>query len=374
VVILIDEYDKPIIDYMDDIPQAEANRDILKNFYSVVKDADSYIRFFFVTGVSKFSQVSIFSDLNNLKDITLHSRYATMLGWTEEEVKGNFKAYLQELNKAYQSEDMLPRIREWYNGYSWDGRTRVYNPVSLMNVFDEFIFRNYWFSTGTPTFLMKYIKQEQYTAFDIETSYLTTQFMDKYEIGDINLIPLLFQTGYLTIQTYDINEGVIYLQYPNKEVELAFSEHMLTELVPEKRDKAYNLLLGLRDKLAAYELEEFVDSLNGLLGGIPYTLVSSEEKYFHSLFYLVVKILGFRINAEIMTIKGRIDAAIETRDYIFVLEFKVNQSAEKAIAQIREKGYADKYADDPRQVHLIGLNFDTEARKITGYKFEAYHK
>lgn len=371
-VILIDEYDKPIIDYMEDIAMAQKNRDILKNLYSVIKDADSYIRFFMVTGVTKFSQVSIFSDLNNLFDITLDDRYSTLLGWTEEEVQSYFPEYIAQVQDKFREiyDDVMPVIREWYNGFSWDGVNRLYNPVSMMNLFSKRDFRNYWFTTGTPTFLMKQIKKEHYTAFDIEDSYVTTDVLDKYEIGDISLISLLFQTGYLTIINYDSRRGRIQLDYPNREVEEAFSTHILTELTEGKLDKTTGLLFEMADTLEQKDLETFIFQLNTLFSGISYSLVIQQEKYFHSLFYLVMKLVGYQIDTEVLTIKGRIDAVVQTQSDVFIIEFKINQPSEKAIAQIREKQYPQKYSSSQIPVTLVGINFDTKNNFIDDYRVE----
>ncbi len=369
VVILIDEYDKPIIDYLDDAEKAKENRDILKNFYSIVKDADKYIRFLFITGVSKFSKVSIFSDLNNLDDITLDENYSNMLGWTQEELEKYFPEYISAVQKKYSKyyTNILPVIKDWYNGYSWDGENFVYNPVSLLNLFSKEVFRNYWFNTGTPTFLTKLIKEERYTPFDIENSYSSSEILDKFEIDDIEIIPLLFQTGYLTIKKIDLFTGRITLNYPNKEVDQSFSTHLLSRLTINKKDKTEILLFQIIDSFQNKKIEKYIEHINTFFKTIPYSIIEEKEKYFHSVFYTIMKIVGFRIDAEILTIDGRIDAVVKTEKEIYILEFKINQSAEKAIRQIIEKGYADKYSDDKRPVLLLGINFDTETKRVDDY-------
>ena len=370
VVILIDEYDKPIIDYLDDIDKAKENREILKNFYSIIKDADQYIRFLFITGVSKFSKVSIFSDLNNLEDITLDRNFSAMLGWTQEEIESYFPEYISNVQKLYSEyyTDIKPVIKEWYNGYSWDGRIYVYNPVSLLNLFRKEVFNNYWFSTGTPTFLTKLIKKEKYTPFDIENSFTSSEILDKFEVDDIEIIPLLFQTGYLTIKDFDLFTGKITLNYPNKEVDQSFSTHLLSRLTINKKDKTEFLLFQIIDSFQNKEIEKFVKYINTFFKTIPYSIIEEKEKYFHSIFYTIMKIVGFKIDAEILTIDGRIDAVVKTKNDIFILEFKINQAAEKAIQQIKEKRYADKYSGDKRHITLLGFNFDTENKMIDDYK------
>ena len=374
VVILIDEYDKPIIDYFDDLKKAEENRGILKNFYSILKDADHYIRFLFITGVSKFSKVSIFSDLNNLTDITLDKNYAQMIGWTQEEVEKYFDGYIEKVGERYKDiyPDIMSEIKKMYNGYSWDGVNFVYNPVSLMNLFSQQDFRNYWFETGTPTFLTKFIKNENYTVYDIENNDIKSDVLEKYDLQNITLLPLLFQTGYLTIKKYDLRRRVYTLDYPNKEVAEAMSVHILAELTIGKLDKTGLLLFDIIRSFEEKEIEEFIEHINTLFESIPYPIVDKNEKYFHSLFYIVMRLIGFTINAEILTIRGRVDAVVETDNDIFIIEFKVNQNAKTAIQQIREKKYAEKYKTDKRPVILLGINFSPENKRIDDFLVEGY--
>jgi len=339
VAIIIDEYDKPIIDYMDDIPKAEENRKILKSFYSVLKDSDKYLKFLLITGVSKFSQVSIFSDLNHLTDITIDRNYSQIVGFTKEEVENYFPGYLNDVSEEYKDifPDIMSKIQEWYNGYSWDGITKVYNPVSLMNFFDKKAFANYWFSTGTPTMLMDIIKEQKRTPFDIENSYTSTQILDKYDFKRISLNSLLFQTGYLTIKKINIRTGRITLNYPNKDVEEAFSTHIFSTLTSENIDSTQSLIYKIADSFTNNNIDKFIDYINILFKNIPYSIVENKESYFHSLFFLVMKLVGFEIESELLTIDGRIDAVVKTDNNIFIIEFKIDQSAKKAIQQIEEK-------------------------------------
>ena len=369
VVILIDEYDKPIIDYIDDIPQADENRKILKSFYSVIKDSDNYIRFFFVTGVSKFSKVSIFSDLNNLNDITLDENYSVITGYTQEELEYYFPEYINSVEKKYKGifADIIAEIKKWYNGYSWDGSTYVYNPFSILNFFAKRAFRDYWFSTGTPTFLMKMIKDKRYTTFDIENKTIFEDELDKYEITRISLIPLLFQTGYLTIKSHNIRNQTIRLNFPNREVNRSFSIHLLAELNDGHIDKASSALYQIMQSLENNETEKFIELINSLFKGISYIIADNKEKYFHSIFYLIVKLLGFTIETEVMTIDGRIDTVITTDKYIYIIEFKAGQDAKAAMEQIKEKEYHKKYLTDKKSITLIGINFDIENKCIEDY-------
>ncbi len=368
IVILIDEYDKPVIDYMNDISEAEKNRDILKNFYSIIKDADKYIRFLFITGVSKFSQVSIFSDLNNLTDITIDARFATITGFTKEELECNFADYITEIKAKFQNiPNIMQTVKNWYNGYSWDGINKVYNPVSIMNFFAKQQFSNYWFSTGTPTMLIKIIENQQLTAFDIENYTSSAGVLNKYDFKDIDLTSLLFQTGYLTISELNNYNGKIRLNYPNREVAEAFSEHILASQTNNKISKTANILSNITEAFNANKIDKFIKYINQLFKNIPYSIVEDKESYFHSLFYLIMKLIGYEIHAEVLTIDGRIDAVVETHNFIYIIEFKINQSAETAIKQIQNKGYATKYKADSKQVILLGINFETEKMKINDY-------
>ncbi len=372
VAIIIDEYDKPIIDYLDNIPQAEKNRDILKNFYSILKDSDSYIKLLFITGVSKFSQVSIFSDLNNLVDITIDRNYSQIVGWSKEEIEKFFPDYLKEVQEVYKDifPDIILEMKKWYNGYSWDGITQVFNPVSVMNFFQKRVFGNYWFRTGTPTMLMKIVKNKQLTAFDIENFHISTEILDKYDFSDIHFESLLFQTGYLTIKAYDIVYGEITLDYPNNEVSKSFSAHILSVLTDKQLSKTDNLLHKMRRNFLSNDMDLFFEHLNILFENIPNLIVHKTEKYFHSLFYLVIKMLGFYIEAEILTIRNRIDAVVKTKENIYIIEFKIDQEAKKAIEQIKTKKYALKYANDKRPIYLIGINFDTNKKIIDDWILE----
>ena len=372
VVILIDEYDKPIIDYIDDIPKADKNREILKSFYSVIKDSDDFIRFFFVTGVSKFSQVSIFSDLNNLNDITLNEKYSTITGYTQEELESYFPEYIESVEERYQNifHDILLEIKKWYNGYSWDGRNFVYNPFSILNFFYSREFGDYWFATGTPTFLITLIKQNKFTIFDIENRIVSKNSLNKYEITSISLIPLLFQTGYLTIKESNLRDMTYKMDFPNSEVESSFTIYLLSSLNDGHLDKTDSLIIKMRYALNEDKIDKFIELLNILYKGLSYTIVDSKEKYFHSIFYIVVKLLGFNIETEVMTIDGRIDAVLITENNIYVIEFKAGQDAETALQQIKEKGYHEKYLAENKPVTLIGINFNIKTKRIDDYLIE----
>ena len=371
VTILIDEYDKPIIDYLDNIPQAEENREILKNFYSVIKGSEQYIRFLFITGVSKFSKVSIFSDLNHLTDITLDETYNELTGITKTELKQYFSEYVQLLQEKYKFTypDIFQALEDEYLGYSWNGIDFVYNPYCLLNVLSTKSLQDFWYQSGTPTFLVKLIKKSNYTAFDIRNKKVTTGLLDKYVVSDLTILPLLFQTGYLTIKNWDLRTNLLTLDFPNREVERSFSLHLLAEFNGKKSDKTESLLADLTDALNENDIEYFVQNLNILLESLTYIQVEKKENYFHSIFYLVVKLLGFIVDTEILTIRGRIDCVIKTETHIYIIEFKMD-TAQTALEQIKEKQYHVKYLDDKRQIRLMGIAFDAEEKSIKEHLIE----
>ena len=369
VAILIDEYDKPIVDYIDNQKQAIDNKDVLKNFYSSLKDLTSHIKLFFVTGVSKFSGVSIFSDLNNLHDLTLDKNYSSMLGYTKDELETNFAEHIQVLSQEYEmnSKELLKRIQEWYNGYSWDGKNFVYNPFSILELFTYNEFGDYWFRTGTPTFLMKLINKNNYTTYDIENRSVDRSIFEKHDIENIEINSLLFQTGYLTIKEKAVFGGMVKLNYPNKEVEKAFSLHLLSEFTHRQAEKNSANMFDMIDALHDGDVEEFMSYLKDVFSNLTYHDIDKKEKYFHSIFYVIIKLIGYQIESEILTNKGRIDCVLHTKDRIYIIEFKVG-TAEKALKQIKDKGYAEKYLKSGREITLLGIGFDKEEKNISDWK------
>ncbi|MBI4646109.1 MAG: ATP-binding protein [Bacteroidia bacterium] len=373
VVILIDEYDKPIIDYIENIPKAEENREILKNFYSVLKGNDAHIKFLFITGVSKFSKVSIFSDLNHLDDITLNENYACLTGYTENELTVYFKEYLQlaqnKLGKYFP--DITEAIKNWYNGYSWNGADFVYNPFSILNFFSKNQFKDYWFETGTPTFLMKLIKERNYEIIELSGKIVDTALFDKYDLSNLELTALLFQTGYLTIKSYDVLHETYTLDYPNKEVRKSFENYLFSTFTEKHVANNRKFLNDITQSLSNNDIEKFIHLLKILFKGITYPLIDNKENYYHSIFYLVVKLLGFDIETEILACDGRIDSVIKCNSFIYVIEFKLG-TAQSALEQIQKKQYHLKYQNQGKQIVLLGIGFDTEQKNIGDYLVQIF--
>ncbi len=364
VVLLIDEYDKPIIDFLgkDEADIAIKNREIMKNFYSPIKSLDDELRFFFLTGVTRFSKVSIFSDLNHLKDLTLHRLGEELVGYTQEELERHFENYILQIASLHKiSEKELKRtIREWYNGYSFGGKT-LYNPFSILSFMDDRKFNNYWFETGTPTFLIKLVAEGGY--YDMKNIRANSAFLGKFDLVSLSPVPILFQTGYLTLKEH-IVDNAYNLGYPNREVENSMVQLLLDEYTQKQTDQTTNLLLQLKENFDNNDLENVFIDLNALFADIPYQIFDAKkEKYYHSIVFLAFKMLGYYAVSEVSTSRGRIDAVVETKTTIYVMEFKVNGTAQDGLDQIKEKKYADKYLNQKKKIILIGISFEEKGIK-----------
>jgi len=373
VVVLIDEYDKPILDNIEDLAEARRVRDVLKGFYTVIKSMDEYIQFVFLTGISKFSRVGVFSGLNNLQDISMHDRYAAMLGITQEELETCFANYITLLARKTEvtRAEVLAQIRDWYDGFCFSGRcTNVYNPFSLLLLFDTQMFRPYWFESGTPTFLLKLIRSRDYEVSRLEQLDLEELAFSTYELGKLDIVPLLFQTGYLTIKAYNPQTRRYRLSYPNYEVKYAFLTYLLGEFGGVEKAFVTDYLGRLVRALQDGDWERFFAILDALLANIPYDIQIRQEKYYQTIFYLIFKLIGLEIDAEVRTSRGRIDAVIEMPDRIHIFEFKLDGSAQEALAQIRERAYLARYRQEGRPLTLIGVSFDARQRGIDEWRIE----
>ena len=371
VVILIDEYDKPIIDWLDKPELAKEMRSVLKGFFSVLKGNDANIRFLLLTGVSKFSKAGVFSDLNHLEDITLRDDFSTLLGITEEELNANFTEHISEFAKSEKTseEKLINKIRSWYNGYRFSAEgISVYNPFSTLLLFKSKRFSNYWFESGTPSFLVNLILARQYDMMEIPLK-LSELYFSSYDVEDLSLTPILLQTGYLTIKDYDPNRMLYTLDYPNFEVKNSFLHYFERKLT--KRDFPDAILYDIIDCLHADNLEETMEHLRTVFLGIEYDLHIPQEKYYQTIFYIIFTLLGFHIRTEVKTNLGRIDLVIEDNS-IYIFEFKFNGTKEEALAQIKNKKYHEKYLRKGKDVHLIGAEF--KDRNIGEYTVETIPK
>ena len=368
IALLIDEYDKPIIDFLEkhEIDQAKFNRDILREFYGVLKNSDELLEIVFITGISKFAKVSLFSHLNNLDDITLAPQYAGLTGYTQAELEFYFDDYLQLCVESLQisREELLKQMKIWYNGYSWDGTTEVYNPFGTLNFLSKKIFFNHWFSTGSPDFLVK--KMRSLTFYNVENSVVNNIILDTYDIDNLTLIPLLFQTGYLTIKKIDSMTGDMVLDYPNREVR----ESMYTFLINDLSQNPQRVHTGmtiqdLNKAFVARDLEKVKNILNALLADLPVETYSKQtEGLFHGLIHLVFKYLGVYVNSEVHSSQGHADSVVQTLTDVYIFEFKFNKTAQEGMDQIQKQDYAGKYRASNKVITGIGVNFSTDKRGI----------
>ena len=371
VVILIDEYDKPILDRIEEPDAAREIREGLKDFYSVIKDSDAHVKFAFLTGVSKFSKVSLFSGLNNLKDITIDKRYSAICGYTDRDVDTIFAPELEGLDRE--------QIRQWYNGYNWTGEA-VYNPFDLLLLFDQREFRPWWFETGTPTFLVKLLAEKGFFTPDLAGLRSSMTLLSTFDVGNIAPEALLFQTGYLTIKQVDEpirGQWVYTLCYPNHEVETSLNSALLGGYLAEERG-SFEVRLRLLDILKADDLPALRDLFHSFYASIPHdwyrkNQLAGYEGYYASVFYSYFAALGLDITVEDSTNKGRIDMTVRFNGRIYLFEFKVVEMVPegKALEQLKTKGYADKYRQYGEPISLIGVEFSRESRNIVGFECEA---
>jgi len=369
VVLLIDEYDKPITDYLDDLPQAKTHQKILKSFYSIIKDSDPYIRFLLITGVSKFSKVSIFSELNNLTDLTTHSKFSTLVGYTQIELENYFEEGIKELKGklAPTKEALLARIKEWYNGYSWDGENFMYNPFSILSFFGDGQFRNFWFSTGTPTFLINLLKERN--LYDIREIEVGEATFNSFDIENIDTYSLLFQTGYLTIKSIEPLFNLFTLDYPNREVKDSMLQYLVAGFNHGSYAQTTPIVIKLRKAFLTNDVDKIISIINSLFKSIPsHIFIKEKEAYYHSVVFLVFQYLGQYIEAEINTSDGRIDAVVQTDTHIYVVEFKLDESADKAIQQIQTKAYLEKYKNQDKKLVGLGINFSSKTKNVSDWK------
>ena len=368
VVVLVDEYDKPLLATIDNEPLHKAYRDKLKAFFSVLKSLDACIRFAFITGVSKFSHVSIFSELNNPKDISMDPRYVDICGISEQELHDYFGSSIHELADANSMtfEETCERLRKQYDGYHfWQDSIGIYNPFSLLNTFDKGVFNDYWFATGTPTFLVKLLQQNDYELSELKGIRVSPRTLNSATESHTNPIPVLYQSGYLTIKAYDRNRDRYTLDFPNEEVERGFFDFLLPYYTPMSETRSDSLLERFTDDVCDGKPEQLMRKLQEMLSGKSYMIAGGDkEVHFQNSIYIIFKMLGYNVQVEQSTSQGRIDVTIQTKDYIYILELKLDKTAEEALAQIKEKNYACPFQTDKRKKFLIGVNFSSETRTL----------
>ncbi len=373
VVILIDEYDKPIVNNLGNEILVDYYRKTLQGFYGVIKSKGEQTKFCFLTGVSKIGKLSIFSTLNNLTDISLDSAYSGICGISENELHEYFDESVATLAQANQmnKQECYDRLKEMYDGYHFDRNLTVgvYNPFSLLNTFYANEFRKYWFATGTPTLLVNVMKQ---TSFDVTTlsDNVVVNADDLDGILDIlhRPVPLFFETGYLTIKDYDREYDEYRLGFPNEEVKTGFLNFIFSDYVPVNPAEGNTTTSKLSRALRAGKPEEFMRILEGLFANVTYQIQGDSEKNFQYAMYVIMELVGEHVQAERSTSNGRIDLLLQTKDYIYIVELKIDNTADAALQQIEEKGYAKPFVNDPRKLFKIGVSFSTETRRIEDWK------
>ncbi|MEM0992798.1 MAG: AAA family ATPase [Bacteroidota bacterium] len=391
VVLLIDEYDKPITDFLTELAKAKKNQSILRDFFSPLKDLDlnGHLRFLFITGVSKFSKVSLFSDLNNLTDLSLHRWSNDLLGITQQELLSYFSEHIDDAAKTLQQEreELLEGIKTWYNGYAYDPDIKLYNPFSLLSFFQAHHFNNFWFATGTPTFLVKTIRNQAVHPKELEAIAVPETFFDKYSLDKIDIVGLLFQTGYLTIKSKQTrhNRSKYVLGYPNEEVRISMIYNLTEAFTYKTSSTIGNALVKMEEGLEDGDISIFVDQLRVLFSDISYHLLPKKkhnkltefevwEGYFHTIIYLVTSFMGYHVQSEITKHKGRLDLLVETEARLYLMEFKLNEPIENAIEQIKNRAYAAAYKNSAKTVYLVGISFSKAERNLEDWEVEVWER
>lgn len=372
-VVLVDEYDKPILDVLDyDKDLEEEHRNILKGFYSTFKGADEYLQFVFLTGVTKFSQVSVFSGFNQPKDISMHAKYETLCGISQEELESYFREPIEELTEAYRCsyDEMLDMLKSQYDGYHFSDRmTDVYNPFSLFNAFDSGRIYDYWFKSGTPTYLIRLLAHSDENVNEITGKFYSPEEFIDYKANVEQPLPMIYQSGYLTIKEFDMEEMTFLLDFPNNEVKRGFLTMVASSYFGDKMETASWIRKAV-SQLKKGELDDFRTGMASFLASIPYTMRRKEnerekERYFHYTFYLIMRLISvYTVYTEKVQSHGRVDCIVETPDYVYIFEFKLDGTADEALRQIEEKGYAREYESDNRKLYKIGAVFSSETGTI----------
>ena len=373
VVILVDEYDKPMLQAIGNDTLQTEYRNTLKAFYGALKSCDRYIRFAFLTGVTKFGKVSVFSDLNNLFDISFDQRYSTICGITEAELHANFDEGVQLLadyNKMTK-EECYARMERDFDGYHFCmDSPGMYNPFSVLNTLASQQFRDYWFETGTPSFLVYQLKKTGYPLTAMTEEELSTDTLNSIDIMDENPLPLLYQSGYLTLKSYDPEFDEYKLGFPNREVEQGFIKYLYPFYTPKVQEKSTFSIARFVKDVRNGDAEGFMRRLENFFANGDYQVMGNLEIYFQNTLYVFFRLMGFYVDVERHTSDGRMDIVMQTPEYVYILELKMDKTAEEALAQIEAKGYAKPFAGDSRRIFKIGINFSTATRRIDDWKID----
>ena len=371
VAVLIDEYDAPMLDTLGNEDLKKQVRNKVRDLYSPLKAQAQHLWFVFLTGITKFSQLSIFSELNNLSDISMDRRFVEICGITEKEIREKLDDCVAELalENEMSKDNCYAKLKDMYDGYHFrPDSTGIYNPFSLLNALDKKEFRSFWFESGTPTALVVTMKKNDFSLKDISNVEATDDLLGSVDSEEVSPIPLIYQSGYLTIKGYDKEFGTYQLGFPNKEVEEGFTKFLLPYYSPINKGKEAFFVSNFVKEIRTGQPEAFMKRLESLFADGKYQIIGDEEKYFHNAIYIIFKMLGFYVEVEYMTSDGRIDLLMKTNDYIYILEFKINKSADEALKQIENKQYAKPFEADGRKIYKIGINFSTSSRRFDEWR------
>ena len=373
VVVLIDEYDKPILQAIGNVPLQNEFRNMLKAFYGVLKSADADLKFALLTGVTKFGKVSVFSDLNNLMDISMSPRFHNICGITEEELHTVFDSEIELLAQSNEQtkEEAYAQLKQNYDGYHFTHSTcGLYNPFSILWTLSEKRYGSYWFNTGTPTYLVELIKKADFNIEELSNYVASEDQLNSIHVDDIDPIPVLYQSGYLTVADYDNRFDLFTLNYPNEEVKAGFINFLLPFYSRVKEKQAQAIISKFVTSIETGKADDFMRQLQSLMAGIPYDIIKDTENHYQNVMYIITKLMGLYVQAEYRTSNGRIDLLIGTSEYVYIIELKFEGSAEEALAQINEKQYSLPFAVENRKIVKIGANVSKETRGIANWIIE----
>lgn len=367
VVILIDEYDKPLLQAISNKPLQNEYRATLKAVYGALKSMDGCIKFALLTGVTKFGKVSVFSDLNHLRDISMLEQYTEICGISEKELHSYFRNEITEMAELHQTsyDDMTDMLRQNYDGYHFAPNTNgMYNPYSLLNVFANKKLGSYWFETGTPTYLVELLKSNEYKLDDVNGYIVGIEGLSGTDAADTDAIPVIYQSGYLTIKDFNPRFQSYTLGYPNKEVEEGFIKFLIPHYTAKRETNGVFEIQNFVREVESGDIDGFFTRLRSFFSDTTYEVIRLQELHYSNVLYIVFKLLGFYTQVEYKTSNGRIDLVLQTPDYIYVMEFKLSGTAQEALQQINDKGYAQPFEKDPRKLYKIGVNFSNDTRNI----------
>ncbi|MDY6373336.1 MAG: AAA family ATPase [Bacteroidales bacterium] len=370
VVLLIDEYDSPMLEVFHDKEKLSEVRSILTNFYGPIKICDAQLRFGFITGITKFSQMGIFSGINNLMDISMLDDYSDICGISKEELltqcKPDIESMAEKMKCSYS--EMAGKLTEYYDGYHFSKNSKdIFNPFSLIKAFATKELSYYWYNSGTPTFLFEQLRHFKTRLADLDgQKVMESSFSVSPEVAT-SALPLLYQSGYLTIKDYDQRFIQYTLGYPNKEVRIGFLDALLPSVADVSDAAKGAVLIGVTTALEAGDVDAAMESIKAFIASMPYHYDNTKEADFQTIMYIIFSLLGMYVKVEVSSAIGRADAIVETKDYVYIIEYKLNKSAEEALRQIDEKGYATPYLSDPRKLIKVGMNFSSELRGLESW-------